>query len=140
MVTSPVTPIKPLDGLRGLAAMIVYLSHVSNASGLMGAVLGHGDGQIGVVIFFVLSGFLMGHLYLDLAPSARNVGCFLVRRLARVAPLYVVLVVASFLVIMLVPPGPLWVYPINSPGRLFEHLALLRGRDVLWSVVAEINS
>ena len=57
--------IPALDGLRGLAAVIVLVSHVSNNVGLWGGVLGHGGGQIGVMIFFVLSGYLMGFLYLD---------------------------------------------------------------------------
>jgi len=133
------TSIRSLDGLRGLAALIVYLSHVSNASGLLNPVLGGGEGQVGVMIFFVLSGFLMGYLYLGDKPDTRNVGRFLVRRFARVVPLYLVLVLASFLVIMLLPKGPHWVYPISSVDRLIEHLAMIRGRDVLWSVVAEIK-
>jgi peptidoglycan/LPS O-acetylase OafA/YrhL len=131
--------IRALDGLRGLAAMIVVLGHVSNASGLLDGVLGRGDGQLGVMIFFVLSGFLMGHLYLGTAPGARSIGRFLVRRLARVVPLYLVLVLASFLVIQLLPPGRQWVYPIKDLGDLLDHLALVRGTDVLWSVVVEIK-
>lgn len=49
-----------LDGLRGLAAYIVLVSHASNMTGLWGTLLGNGAGQFGVMLFFVLSGFLMG--------------------------------------------------------------------------------
>ena len=52
-----------LTGLRGVAALIVFVSHGAN-EGVLPAMLGNGFGQIGVMIFFVLSGFLMGQLYL----------------------------------------------------------------------------
>ena len=52
--------IKQLDGLRGLAALLVVYSH----AGQQGLVPKNtGTGQIGVMLFFILSGFLMGWLY-----------------------------------------------------------------------------
>jgi peptidoglycan/LPS O-acetylase OafA/YrhL len=77
-----------LDGLRGLAILIVIVSHVSNAIDLWGRMLGDGAGQIGVMLFFVLSGFLMGQLYLDKPFNHANLWNFAARRFARLAPLF----------------------------------------------------
>jgi peptidoglycan/LPS O-acetylase OafA/YrhL len=56
--------IRKLNMLRGLAALIVLVSHYSNATNLLNAMPGRGAGQLGVMIFFILSGFLMSYLYL----------------------------------------------------------------------------
>jgi len=53
--------IHTLTGLRGLAALIVFVSHSANV-GLLPHFFGTGFGQVGVMIFFLLSGFLMSHL------------------------------------------------------------------------------
>ncbi|GAA3707415.1 hypothetical protein GCM10022399_25170 [Terrabacter ginsenosidimutans] len=45
-----------LDGLRGAAAIMVVYLHFVSTSGMLAA---PGGGQLGVVIFFVLSGFLI---------------------------------------------------------------------------------
>jgi peptidoglycan/LPS O-acetylase OafA/YrhL len=49
-----------LDGLRGLAALLVVLSHFSNRTGMWGVRLGDGGGQIGVMLFFLVSGSSWG--------------------------------------------------------------------------------
>ena len=82
--------IAQLDGLRGLAALIVVVSHYSNETLLWGGVLGKGGGQTGVMLFFLLSGFLMAHLHLGEAFTARNVGRYALRRIARVYPLFLI--------------------------------------------------
>ena len=65
--------IRKLNTLRGLAALIVVVSHYSNATLIMGGLLGFGGGQFGVMIFFVLSGFLMSYLYLGREFTASSV-------------------------------------------------------------------
>jgi peptidoglycan/LPS O-acetylase OafA/YrhL len=77
-----------LDGLRALAMQIVVVSHVSNAIDLWDRLLGDGAGQIGVMLFFVLSGFLMGRLYLDKPFNRATLWNFVVRRFARLAPMF----------------------------------------------------
>ncbi len=126
-----------LDGLRGLAAFTVLLSHFSNATGFLGGIFGRGGGQYGVLLFFVLSGFLMGRLYFPKAVSWHSVGDFYRRRFARVVPLYLVLVLASYL---------LWkwrgqhfpLYGINDENIL-AHLTFWAGQGVMWTVVLEVK-
>ena len=55
--------IHTLTGLRGIAALLVFISHCG-AQSILPSFLGKGFGQIGVMLFFVLSGFLMTHLYI----------------------------------------------------------------------------
>ena len=52
--------IDALDGLRGFTCLLVVFTHAGN-SGLFLNTLG--SGQLGVMLFFALSGFLMVHLY-----------------------------------------------------------------------------
>ncbi len=129
--------IETLDGLRGLAALIVVISHFSNATGFLGGALGHGAGQIGVMLFFVLSGFLMGHLYLDQEPTRQNMARFARNRIARVAPLYVLVVLAS--VLLGSAGGQTWpLYSVNI-GNLAQHLLFLKGQDILWTIPVEMQ-
>src|SRR6188474_1808835 len=79
-----------LDGLRALAAFFVVVSHFSNETQIWGGLLGTGGGQLGVMIFFLISGFLMARLYMDGPWNAAEVGAFLQKRVARVVPLYLV--------------------------------------------------
>jgi peptidoglycan/LPS O-acetylase OafA/YrhL len=79
-----------LDGLRAVAAGAVLLTHVAfrtgqTQAGAGGAVLGRLD--VGVAVFFVLSGFL-------LYPRTRPVGRYTLRRAARILPAYWVLLAA----------------------------------------------
>ncbi|TIW24509.1 MAG: acyltransferase, partial [Mesorhizobium sp.] len=54
-----------LDGLRGLAALLVVAGHLCNVLGVLPGIFGAGGAQVGVQLFFCLSGFLMGMLYLN---------------------------------------------------------------------------
>lgn len=132
--------IRKLNTLRGLAALIVLISHYSNESGLWGGYLGNGAGQFGVMIFFLLSSFLMAYLYLQLPPTIIAIKKYSVARIARVFPLFVVVVISSF-VMQRAKPNVFseFVYNINSFQSLFSHLLLLSGLNVLWTIPPEIN-
>jgi peptidoglycan/LPS O-acetylase OafA/YrhL len=131
--------IPALDGLRGLAAVIVLVSHVSNNVGLWGGVLGHGGGQIGVMIFFVLSGYLMGFLYLDRPFNSAEVWSYAVHRGARVLPLFYTVVILALLFREI---GHLTGLPMefyNSMGHSIYLLALIEGSDVFWTIPVEFH-
>jgi peptidoglycan/LPS O-acetylase OafA/YrhL len=123
--------IRKLNALRGLAALIVAVSHFSNATGAWGSVLGRGAGQLGVMLFFLLSGFLMTHLYWERETTGKQLRAFAVARVARVVPLYLLVVIASFA----------WRWPYRIPGvpELASHRLFLSGTNVLWTIPTEIQ-
>jgi peptidoglycan/LPS O-acetylase OafA/YrhL len=125
--------IAALDGLRGLAAIVVIVSHFTNGSGLFGGALGHGAGQVGVMLFFCLSGFLMSHLYLDRPFDLDHVTEFARRRFARVVPLYILAVLVSYALAM---PN---VFHVVNAANLWSHLLFLKGESYLWTVPVEIQ-
>lgn len=88
-----------LDGLRGLAATTVVLVHYTGADGgyLFPFLHNISAANIAVVFFFGLSAFViaMG------AERSFSAPAFLMRRIARIVPLYVVAFVASIMLISL---------------------------------------
>ena len=85
--------LKPLTSMRFLAAMWVVLYHYwpdLDLGALQGWVPGLvAKGYLGVELFFVLSGFILCHVYLQAAGEKRfRYGGFLWARLARVYPLH----------------------------------------------------
>lgn len=126
--------IAPLTGVRLVAAAWVVLFHIyldnggdlSSAYPLVDAVVGPiaGQGDLGVDLFFLLSGFVLAHNYLDRlghGPSLASAARFLWLRLARVWPLYMVAVVGGGLLLSL--RFQLWGTPPNVPLTVPRFLA-----------------
>lgn len=88
-----------IDGLRAVAILPVVLYHFG-VSGLSG-------GFVGVDVFFVISGFLIGGiLWEELRDTGRlRLGRFFLRRIRRLAPAYYVMALATLVVgwIILLP-------------------------------------
>jgi peptidoglycan/LPS O-acetylase OafA/YrhL len=129
--------IPALDGLRALAAFIVALSHFSNQTGLFGAMFGKRAGQFGVMVFFLISGFLMGRLYMTGRFDRANVGDYVRKRIARVFPLYLGVVVLSALAFHR--------FGLESPlyevtrENVVAHLLFREGVSVLWTIPVEVQ-
>jgi len=131
--------IRKLNTLRGLAALIVLVSHYGNGSGSWGA-FGHGAGQLGVMLFFILSAFLMSYIYLDQPPSFAALRRYAVARIARIIPLFCIVVVVSYVVnILQVSWYAKVAFPIGDLEALLSHLLFLYGVDVLWSIPPEVH-
>jgi peptidoglycan/LPS O-acetylase OafA/YrhL len=88
---------KPLDGLRAIAVIAVVAYHLAP-----GALPG---GFLGVDLFFVLSGYLITGLAVDeLRSSGRlDLGSFWLRRLRRIVPALIPVVLLSFALVLLFP-------------------------------------
>ncbi len=129
--------IRKLNTLRGIAALIVLISHYSNATNLFHGVLGTGGGQFGVMLFFLLSGFLMSYLYLAKEFNRDTVHSYIIARIARVLPLFLILVSSSFILQQL---GILHLlYKIPHSKDFLSHILLLHGESVLWTIPVEIH-
>lgn len=129
--------IRKLNTLRGIAALIMVISHYSNETDLLRGSLGNGAGKFGVMLFFILSGFLMSYLYLDKKFDKENVQYYSVARIARVIPLFVLVVLISFLFQTSGVTGIF--FAINNVNSLLSHLLLFSGTSVLWTIPTEIQ-
>jgi peptidoglycan/LPS O-acetylase OafA/YrhL len=136
-----------LTGLRGYAAFSVFLVHTAGFAGadwhLLGKLIEYG--KFGVVVFFVLSGYLLGWGIFT-AGDAFRFGPYLWRRLLRVYPLY------GAVVIMTALAGYNGYFGVltgleNDAWSVFMHLSFANlldqryqavGNSVLWSVPVEI--
>lgn len=132
--------IRRLNSIRGIAVLVVLVSHYSNESGIWGGILGQGAGQIGVMLFFILSAFLMSYLYFDSVASKSNLRSFAVARIARVLPLFLIVVVLSYL-FKKMPFQAIHqiVYGIPHFFSLLSHVMLFSGTSVLWTIPPEIQ-
>jgi peptidoglycan/LPS O-acetylase OafA/YrhL len=92
--------IPALTGLRGVAALWVVLFHL-----MIGGRSIVTNGYLGVDIFFILSGFVLAHVYADRFRSrgAAVYGSFLKARVARIYPLHLVVLGALVLIVLTVP-------------------------------------
>lgn len=127
-----------LTGLRGLAAAIVFISHAAIA-GFLPSPLGHGFGQVGVMIFFVLSGYLMSHLYIKRPFTAANVRSYAAARVGRVVPLYLAVVAVSIVVFNFVWADFRYALDLDEPGVLLRAALFLNAPFELWTIPVEIQ-
>lgn len=124
--------IAPLDGLRAIACLLVVVSH----AGLLGMFFRiPGTGQLGVMLFFSLSGFLMAHLYSEHGSDWRQWASYAIRRFFRVYPPYLVVVVIGFGIGLAVQS---FVYGM-SWNELFDHMILRGTVSVFWTIPVEMR-
>ncbi|WP_349657436.1 acyltransferase [Xanthomonas sp. 10-10] len=126
--------IDALTGIRGLAALMVVYDHLGEQGFFVGSDLHLGE--LGVMVFFTLSGFLMAFLYGDKDPSSRAIGRYAISRFARIAPAYLAIVILSYMIYTLVDPN--FVYPIHN-GNLLRHLLFSGNVSALWSIPPEVQ-
>lgn len=92
--------IEGLDGLRGVAVLAVLGFHA-----LPGALAG---GFIGVDIFFVVSGFVITRTYFDQLQTGRTpLSEFYSKRIRRLAPAYLAVLIATTVAAYILLPPPL---------------------------------
>jgi peptidoglycan/LPS O-acetylase OafA/YrhL len=95
-----------------------------------------GVGQLSVAIFFSLSGFLMGYLYLNKNFSFEAGTLFVISRFSRIAPAYLIVVLISFLIYNFYDSS----FPIAISYDLFlRHLFFSGNVSVLWSIPPEVQ-
>ena len=144
-----------LDGLRALAALSVLCLHAwlysradpSHPS--RGGFFDHAmfELRLGLVFFFVLSGYLLyrGFVAAALGQGARvEVGRYARRRLARIVPAYYIAIVGAFVLlwgargqagVRLPDAGSLPLFLVF--GQNYSHATLLRLNPVTWTLCVE---
>jgi len=93
--------IDEIEGLRGIAILLVTLHHFWPSSGDIYhalAPIAH-LGWIGVDLFFVISGFLIGGILIDTKNKENYFKNFYVRRVLRIFPLYYTFVIGLFIIV-----------------------------------------
>jgi peptidoglycan/LPS O-acetylase OafA/YrhL len=106
-----------VDGLRALAVLAVIVYHL-HAAWLLG-------GFTGVDVFFVISGYVVTASLASRANESigKFIGGFYARRLIRVAPALLVMLLATvFACVLFVPPG--WLSGFNEKTALYAFFGL----------------
>ena len=142
----------PLEGLRGFAVFLVFLHHYSVQAQLVGfeseleSGVAHAlrsYGNLGVELFFLLSGYLIYGTLIHKAPPFAG---FMMRRLQRILPTYVVVFTLSLALIMVMQvPDRIPREPLQALAYLAANLTLVAGLlpisrivDVSWSLSYEL--
>jgi peptidoglycan/LPS O-acetylase OafA/YrhL len=118
-----------LHGLRGVAVLYVLVSHLGNAKLFLLPFDHSAIGKVGVWIFFSLSAYLltdrlMSKLRRD---GGRALTAYAIHRIARIYPLFVVVVAIH------------WAIGHLSPMQSIRHLALIEARGELWAISTEFQ-
>lgn len=144
-----------LTGVRAVAAVLVVGTHAAFATGALthgylGAIYARFD--IGVAIFFALSGFLLFRPWVisaaTVSPSP-SPARYARHRIRRIMPAYVITVLATFAVYTVFTPGP---NPGQSWHGLLRYLTLTQiytdnylltylhpGLSQMWSLAVEVS-
>jgi peptidoglycan/LPS O-acetylase OafA/YrhL len=123
-----------LDGARGLAVLFVLADHATDSDALR---LGTGAdldraGLFGVLLFFVLSAFLLTYLFFiqpnqNLAHPATWLN-YVLRRFLRIFPLYALAVLVMA-----------WNEPDFIRADVMNHLLLRDGQAHFWTIAVEVK-
>ena len=116
-----------LNGLRFIAAFLVIVHHVEQLKSLYGMPNDFSSsfvqiiGELGVILFFVLSGFLITYLLLEEEKRTNTIAVknFYLRRILRIWPLYFLIVIAALFIL---PNIPLFVIPEYGREVVYEDL------------------
>lgn len=124
---------KSLDGLRAFAILLVLLTHISQHIPGLSWVHFHMEwmtplynGWIGVDLFFVLSGFLVGSMVLSqLERGAFSVVSFFLARFFRIIPAYFAVIISIVLMRMYLPGSLQSILPAFHLSDVVQNALLL---------------
>ena len=143
----PGNPRFPLfDGLRGIAVLAVMLLHSSELSGRVGlgvgGRLGEAAGGLGVIVFFVISGFLLYRPFAAARATGRHrspLHVYARRRALRILPAYwiVLTILATFPAVAGVFTGHWWRY--YGFLQAYFGRSTSSGIPVAWTLCVEVT-
>lgn len=132
-----------LDGLRAVGSIAVLLTHVAFQTGqypqgVTGALLGRLD--VGVALFFVLSGFLLSLGFLrplaEGRPAPSTFG-YVIKRLFRIWPVFAVSVVLATALIGRDTSAASWFHSLTLT-HLYSERFFTDGLTQMWSLETEV--
>jgi peptidoglycan/LPS O-acetylase OafA/YrhL len=138
-----------IDGLRGLAAVSVVVLHLLREPLAAvwptgGAIASHGG--LGVIVFFVISGFVISHTLTRSFMTPATVGGFLLRRVVRLDPPYWASIVLALVVSAASAVVLHNTFQRPSAGSIVAHLFYLQYilgiptiSEVFWTLCYEIQ-
>jgi peptidoglycan/LPS O-acetylase OafA/YrhL len=138
-----------LDGVRGVAILCVLICHGVNSIPLTNNFIKvvkafASFGTFGVDLFFVLSGFLITKILLHNHRANNLMRVFWARRIARIAPLYLLFLAVMYTVCLLfiqenLPSPPWWSYVLYLQNFFLAKGCAVSsfGFDITWSLVIE---
>jgi peptidoglycan/LPS O-acetylase OafA/YrhL len=138
------------DGLRAIAAITVVVVHVSFVGGLTAAHNGVGiytaRAEIGVSVFFLISGFLLYRPFVvaHLAAARKpRTGAFWIRRLLRIVPAYWLVLFVATSILHAGPgigPGGWRAYASHYLFlQIYSPYQTLKGISAAWSLCVEMT-
>lgn len=120
-----------LDGIRAIACLFVIISHIPWPTDI--------DliGPIGVGVFFVLSGFLMGYLYAQSECDSNAAIKYGIARFSRIAPIYWVVISVCFLLSQFETNE----FPMRIEGTtsVLRHYFFGGNVSIFWSIPLEVQ-
>lgn len=135
-----------LDSVRALAALMVVATHVCFWSGMYGRGTWGVMSQrleVGVAIFFVLSGFLLSRPFLLRArhgTTTDSIGIYALKRAGRILPVYLITVVAAFALLRENRELGWDRFFLNfTLTDFFAHPQLPAGLTQMWSLSVEVS-
>jgi peptidoglycan/LPS O-acetylase OafA/YrhL len=129
----------------------IYQMHPSMPDALTAILIPLGGlGWSGVDLFFILSGFLIGGILVDAKESVNYYRTFYIRRIFRILPLYLFLVLLGFLLVKLgvhaggplsgssLNPAP-WRYYLTFTQNFYfaKHSGVISYLQITWSLAVE---
>jgi peptidoglycan/LPS O-acetylase OafA/YrhL len=124
-----------LDGLRGFACLLVVVSHVCAVLHLSFEPIKYVIGSSGVILFFSLSGFLMGSLYIRKAFALESAGKYVIARFARITPAYYIAITFCLLLPFIIANTD---YAMDMMMAIRSY-AFMGSHEVFWSIPPEVQ-
>ncbi len=102
-MTNKIIHYKGLNGIRAIASLIVLCAHINQFAHFFGlsslTIFGSGSASLAVVLFFVLSGYLITRLLLVEKDTFSKIDLpkFYIRRILRIWPIYYLIIIVGLL-------------------------------------------
>ena len=128
--------IPELAGLRGIAATMVFVAHASE-DGFLPRFIGNTFGKMGLMGFFILSGYLIAQVYLYKPFTTETSRSYLIARFARIAPVYFLVILMSFIISNYIFEG--FHYDFTYKLKLLLSFTFINCPNEPWTIPVEVQ-